>query len=264
MQTTTNYGYKVVEGTDSPVNIQNDVAPNFTDIDADLKAVSDAAITTATHTLSGTIHALVRADADRSVLMFTATGDMTTGDTFTVDGVSVTARLVNGEALKTGAFMINNTIIAILVGTVLNILAVNPTIAPTASGVSYDNTISGLTASDVQDALDELAASLGASVNLQVETGTTLVDLLLALSNLSDTEKDTCSITINTSDYGVFTVRKATATIYNSIIFAGSVVNCFMLDIPNSRLIVRGFAYGANSYTDTTPSFISYKLMYFR
>lgn len=158
MQTTTNYGYKVVEGTDSPVNIQNDVAPNFTDIDSDLKAVSDAAITAATHVLSGTVHALVRADADRSVMIFTASGDMTTGDTFTVDGVSVTARLVNGEALQTGSFKINNTVLAILVGTVLNVYAVSE--KATAADVSYSNAISGLTATNVQNAIDEVNANV--------------------------------------------------------------------------------------------------------
>ena len=178
MQTTSNYGYKVVEGTDSPVNIQNDIAPNFTDIDTDLKAVSDSAITTATHVLSGGVHALTRADADRSTIIFTATGDMTTGDTFTVDGVSVTARLVNGEALQTGSFKINNTVMATLVGTILNVNAINPVTVPSpaASAVSYDNTTSGLTATDVQNAIDEVDASLDTAqtdiTNLQNALGT--------------------------------------------------------------------------------------------
>ena len=158
MTTTTNYGYNVVEGTDQ-VNIQTQIAPNFTAIDSDLKDVSDAAITTATHTLAGTVHQIVRDDADRAVIRFVATADMATGDTFTVDGVSVTARLVNGEALQTGAFKINNCVECVLVGTVLNINAVNPT-ASTASDVSYDNTGSGLTATNVQDAIDEVKGDI--------------------------------------------------------------------------------------------------------
>lgn len=161
MLTTTNYGYSVVEGTDTPVNIQNDVAPNFTSIDSDLKDVSDSAVTTATHSYAGTVHSLVRNDSDRAIIRFVATADMTVGDTFTVDGVSVTGRLVNGEALKTGAFKINNCVICVLVGTVLNILAVNP-VSTAASDVSYDNSMSGMTAADVQDAIDELDAELGA------------------------------------------------------------------------------------------------------
>lgn len=159
MTTTTNYGYNVVEGTDQ-VNIQTQIAPNFTSIDTDLKAVSDAAITTATHTVAGTVHQLVRDDSDRAVIRFVATGDFATGDTFTVDGLTVTARLVNGEALQTGCFKINNCVEAVLVGTVLNVNAVNPTVSD-ASDVTYDNTGSGLTATDVQDAIDEVVSGLG-------------------------------------------------------------------------------------------------------
>lgn len=160
MTTTTNYGYTVVVGSDTPVNIQNDIAPNFTAIDTDLKAVSDSAITVATHTVVGTVHNLVRTDADRNVFYFVATGDMATGDTFTVDGVTVTGRLVNGESLATGSFKINNNVLCILVGTVLNLYV--PGATATASGTSYDNTGSGLTATDVQDAIDEVQSNIEA------------------------------------------------------------------------------------------------------
>ena len=163
MTTTTNYGYNVIDGSDQ-VNIQTQIAPNFTAIDSDLKDVSDAAITTATHTLAGTVHQLVRDDADRAVIRFIATADMATGDTFTVDGVSVTARLVNGEALQTGSFKINNCVECVLVGSVLNVNAVNPTVSA-ASDISYDNTGSGLTAADVQDAIDEVDAKADLNSN---------------------------------------------------------------------------------------------------
>lgn len=182
MITTSNYGYTVVEGTDTPVNIQNDIAPNFTAIDNDLKDVSDAAITTATHTRAGTTHALVRDDADRAVMRFVATADMITGDSFTVDGTPVTARLVNGEALLTGSFKINNTVEAVLVGTVLNVNAVNPTVSD-AADVTYDNTLSGLAASDVQDAIDELNSNIEA-VNENVAT---YVSGIISVGNTSIT-----------------------------------------------------------------------------
>lgn len=158
MTTTTNYGYNVITGSDTPVNIQNDIAPNFTAIDSDLKDVSDAAITVATHTVAGSVHQLVRDDADRNVIYFVATGDMVAGDTFTVDGVTVTARLVNGETLATGSFKINNNVFGILVGTVLNLFV--PGATATASGTTYDNTGSGLTATNVQDAIDELISDI--------------------------------------------------------------------------------------------------------
>ena len=167
MTTTTNYGYTVITGSDSPVNIQNDIAPNFTAIDGDLKDVSDAAITVATHTVAGSVHQLVCDDADRNVLYFVATGDMVAGDTFTVDGVTVTARLVNGESLATGSFKINNNVFGILVGTVLNLFV--PGATATASGTTYDNTGSGLSATDVQDAIDEVQSNIEA-VDANVST----------------------------------------------------------------------------------------------
>ena len=163
MTTTTNYGYTVVVGSDTPVNIQNDIAPNFTAIDTDLKAVSDSAITVATHTVSGTVHNLVRADADRNALYFVATGDMVLGDTFTVDGMAVTARLVNGEALATGSFKINNNVFGILVGTILNLNV--PSSSTDASDVTYDNTGSGLVATNVQNAIDEMVADIPANAS---------------------------------------------------------------------------------------------------
>ena len=191
MTTTTNYGYTVVVGSDTPVNIQNDIAPNFTAIDGDLKSVSDAAVTTATHTLSGTVHQLVRDDSDRAVMRFVATADMATGDTFMVDGVSVTARLVNGEALQTGAFKINNCVEAILVGTVLNINAINPTVSD-AGDVTYDNTGSGLTATNVQDAIDEVVTGLGRVTGILTatlsagSTSVTISDASITTSSIID------------------------------------------------------------------------------
>lgn len=187
MTTTTNYGYTVVVGSDTPVNIQNDIAPNFTAIDTDLKAVSDSAITDATHTYSAGLHSLVRTDADRNVFYFVATADMTLGDSFSVDGVPVTARLVNGEALGTGSFVINNNVLCILVGTVLNILAVNPVATPNASQVSYDNTTSGLTATNVQNAIDEIAPK--GKVEVVADGVKTMSELLDQLHFLVDATK---------------------------------------------------------------------------
>jgi len=206
MTTTTNYGYNVVEGADQ-VNIQTQIAPNFTAIDGDLKDVSDAAITTATHTLAGTVHQLVRDDADRAVIRFVATADMATGDTFTVDGVSVTARLVNGEALQTGAFKINNCVECVLVGTVLNVNAVNPT-ASDAGDVSYDNTVSGLTASNVQDAIDE--------VNTKINT------TALDLSNLADN--------VETYVSGIISAGNTSITLNNAAILTTSFVDVYFWD----------------------------------
>ena len=122
MQSTTNYGYNLVEGTDL-VNIPTQLNPNFSGIDSDLKNVSDSAITTATCVFASNIFNLTRDDPDRAVIQFTATDDYHAGDAFTVDGVVVVARKPNGKALEDDAFLVNNTVIGVLVGTVFNIFA---------------------------------------------------------------------------------------------------------------------------------------------
>ena len=220
MTTTTNYGYTVITGSDSPVNIQNDIAPNFTAIDGDLKDVSDAAITVAIHTVAGSVHQLVRDDADRNVLYFVATGDMVAGDTFTVDGVSVTVRLVNGETLATGSFKINNNVFGILVGTVLNLFV--PGATATASGTTYDNTGSGLTATDVQDAIDEVNSDLEALAE-NVETKVT----------------------------GIITAGATTITLSNAKIHTTSFIDVYFWDVV---LAPTGVTVAEGSVTITIPA----------
>lgn len=121
MTNTTNYQLTKVEGTDL-FNPLTQVNPNWDKIDTAMKANQGAGITNATHNKSGTLHALVRAIAGVPVIRFTATGDFRTGDTFTVDGQNVTARLPDGTSLPDYAFRINSNIIAIQDGGVLTIV----------------------------------------------------------------------------------------------------------------------------------------------
>lgn len=121
MTNTTNYHLKKVEGSDL-FNPLTQINPNWDDIDEAMKANQEASVTNATHNKSGTLHAIVRAVAGVPVLRFTATGDFRTGDTFTVDGQNVTARLPDGTSLPDYAFRINSNIIAIQAGGVLTIM----------------------------------------------------------------------------------------------------------------------------------------------
>ena len=175
MQTTTNYGYNLVESTDT-CNVPVQISPNFTDIDTDLKAVSDAALTSAIDTFASNVHALVRDDADRNLLFFIAPADYVAGDTFTVDGVVVNATDVAGNALASNAFRVNSAVIGLIYGSRLTLNVVNPVTVPTptASGTTYDNTLSGLTATDVQAAIDEIVSAVDAidEANTQLITGT--------------------------------------------------------------------------------------------
>ena len=157
MQYTANYNLNVPEGTDivNPLVQDN---PNWTAIDAAMYANKLRVIGTATEVTTGTVHALTRADADIPMFRFVATSDYNTGDTFTVDGVSVTARIANGTAINHKAYVINSAVVCILDGSILNILNVEGVIE--AENVSYDNTGSGLSAGNVQNAIDELDTNI--------------------------------------------------------------------------------------------------------
>lgn len=161
MTTTPNYSFTIAEGTDT-VNLLTQSYPNFTSLDSILKTIEETGITTSVATKVGTVFQIVRTNTDLAVMRFVATANYAAGDTFTVDGVSVTATGMNGAALPAGAFVINQSVECILNGTVLTVVGVGGISSVDASDVTYDNTVSGLTASDVQDAIDELANDAGA------------------------------------------------------------------------------------------------------
>ena len=158
MQYTSNYNLITVEGTDL-VNPMTQMNPNFTSLDSIIKGVSDATITTATEVTVGTVHGLTRALPDANVIRFIATSKWTTGDTFEVDNTSVTALKTDGTTLKTGDYVIGSNVLGILDGTRFTVYVASAPVNDAAS-ITYDNTVSGLTATDVQAAIDEEAASI--------------------------------------------------------------------------------------------------------
>lgn len=159
MTNTTNFNFTIPDGSDN-VNLLTQNFPNWTNLDAILKAIKDTGVTTATATKTGTNFAVVRSDADCNFFRFIATANYVAGDTFTVDGVPVTATSAAGTALPSGAFVINQSVIAIVNSGVLTVLVGGGLSSVDASDVDYDNTGSGLTATDVQDAIDELKADM--------------------------------------------------------------------------------------------------------
>lgn len=159
MTTTPNYGFKIAEGTDT-VNLLTQSYPNFTDLDTILKSIELTGITSAVATKVGTVFNIVRTNTALNVLKFVATANYASGDTFTVDGVSVTATAVDGTALPAGAFVINQTVMALLNGTVLTVLVGSGASTIDAEDVNYDNSGSGLAATDVQAAIDEVVGDI--------------------------------------------------------------------------------------------------------
>lgn len=179
MQQTTNYSLLIPEGTDV-VNPLTQVNPNFQTIDGAMFANKQSSIGTATEVLTGTVHAIVRNNTDSDIFRFTATGAWTAGDSMTLDGTSVTVHLSDGTAPATGAYIIGAEVVAVVNGTLVTLLtsAAQPVAGVTsfnsrtgavvpqasdysAADIDYDNTLSGLAATDVQAAIDEIATSGG-------------------------------------------------------------------------------------------------------
>lgn len=156
MALTPNYSFIIPTGTDA-VNLLTQCFPNFTSLDNILKPIQESGVTVATATKVGTVHQLVRTDSSCNMFRFIATANYASGDTFTVDGASVTATAMDGTALPAGAFVINQSVVAVVNGAVLTVMiAGKETSSIAASAVTYDNTLSGLTATNAQDAIDEL------------------------------------------------------------------------------------------------------------
>ena len=164
-RTTTNYGLNISEGTDL-VNPLTDIFPNFETLDTDLKDVSDSAVGSATELLTGTVHALTRADSDRDIFTFTATSNFEAGETFTLDGVQVTALTPDGQTLSTGCYIIGSEVLCAVKGTLVTFY-VNPSKALDSDKLdghdsSYFATDSDLdaVAQDVSDISDKVGTGV--------------------------------------------------------------------------------------------------------
>ena len=191
-QITTNYGLYKPESTDTYNHLVYD-NPNMDTIDATMKAISDAAITSATCIKSGTTHTITRSNPDANVFRFTATGDWNTGDTMIVDGVTVSPYLVTGEALKSGAYLINTEVIASISGVRVTVYSNQSE----AGSTLFDDTNVPFTTSNVQGAIDGIQGEINVLLNSTSETdsdgnvyisvGSIVCVLINALSNLSFT-----------------------------------------------------------------------------
>lgn len=180
MGTTTNYGYNVPVGSDN-VNLLSQMAANFPMIDSDLKAVSNTGVGTATELVTGTVHALTRADRDRNVFKFVATSNFEAGETFEVDGTQVTAKTPDGRNLSTGAYVINSTVLCMLENTLLTVL-VNPAKALDSENLdghpaTYFATAAALSALD--NRLGAVSSKVGTGV---LDVGNDCVDGINTLS----------------------------------------------------------------------------------
>ena len=246
-RTTTNYGFNISEGTDL-VNPLTDIFPNFEDIDTDLKAVSDSSVTTATELKTGTVHALTRSDGDRDIIRFTATANFTAGETFTVDGVQVTALTTAGEQLTTGCYIIGSEVLCALKGTLLTFYisqVVTDATTLEGHGASYFATADDL------DTTDGNVSALSTKVGTAVLT-TTAQDCSGAIneinSNLSvryDSARDMVQIYYN----GVWNDWKQGGMQFNGTIYENGTFYLNMEDVSKGASSV--------TYNNNDISFVS-------
>ena len=253
MSLTPNYGFNIPTGTDS-VNLLTQCYPNFTSLDTILKTIELTGMTTATCTKAGTVFQLVRTNSAINVVRFVATGNYQAGDTFTIDGVSVTATAVDGTSIPSGAFVINQSVIGILNGAVFTVMV--PSGASTASDVSYDNTGSGLTASNVQDAIDEVKADIP-SIPATYDADDIVYDNTgsgLTAANVQDAIDELASSSggLTSIDLTNVTITSSGAIDITNLIPAGKLPLSFVvLSGPSSHYAIIWHNVGANTWNLT-------------
>lgn len=113
MSTTTYYEFNKPEGTDL-VNPLVDTNPNWDALDADLHEFNERSIANCTEIVTLGVHAISRLDTTAKFLKWIATANFTAGETFTVDGLAVTASTPAGATLATGAYVTGSVVLACL------------------------------------------------------------------------------------------------------------------------------------------------------
>ena len=131
MRESEHFNLNLVEGNDIVNPLVTDI-PNYESIYAQMFKNQNAGVQNATELKTGTVHAITRLVPDAQMITFTATSNFVAGDTFTVDGIQVSALTVSGEQLPTGAYVINSQVLAILKGTLLTVYGIGSEVADNA------------------------------------------------------------------------------------------------------------------------------------
>ena len=232
MQNTDNFNLKIYEGEDlfNPLVVEN---VNVQSIDAQMKKNENHTVGDATELVSGTVHALTRLTPDTPMLRFTATSRFTAGDTFTVDGVQVSALTVSGEQLPDGAYIIGSEVLAYLKGTLLTFFTSQGTLATAQNALKLGGnapeyyatstavqqaqdtaTAAGNLANEVNQSLDELNSNLSkiqSGVTTTVgASGSANITLAVPYSNTNYTVIATVEFKDATSKFCVANVFKRT------------------------------------------------------
>lgn len=110
---TTYYEFNKPEGTDL-VNPLVDTNPNWDALDADLHEFNERSIANCTEVVALGVHTISRLDTTSKFLKWIATANFTAGETFTVDGLPVSATTPAGATLATNAYVTGSVVLACL------------------------------------------------------------------------------------------------------------------------------------------------------
>ena len=158
MRESEHFNLFLAEGSDIVNPLVQDV-PNYEVIDGQMFKNQNAGVQNATELKSGTVHAITRVVPDAQFITFTATSNYTAGETFTVDGIQVSALTVSGETLPTGAYVINSQVLCVLKGTLLTVYGVGSEVADNSLALNgHPDTYFG-TKEEVDNAIDTANAA---------------------------------------------------------------------------------------------------------
>ena len=172
MRESEHFNLFLAEGSDIVNPLIQDVQ-NYENIDEQMFKNQNAGVQNATELKNGTVHAITRNVPDAQFITFTATSNYTAGETFTVDGVQVTALTVSGETLPTGAYVINSQVLCVLKGTLLTVYGIGSEVADNSLALNgHPDTYFG-TKEEVDNAID----TANAANELVKEINTDLMNL---------------------------------------------------------------------------------------
>lgn len=206
MRNSTNFNLNLVEGSDLVNPLVQDV-PNYEAIDEQMYKNECNSVGIATELKSGTVHALTRTIPNASMFRFKATSNFTAGDTFTVDGIQVSALTPNGETLASNSYIIGSEVLCALRETLLTVYVSGGVVITAQDSERLGGQLPEYygTAKNVSTALRTADSANQLTLNLQREVNninSNLGNVSTDLSNIFSIPNTNARVTI-TEDYTI-------------------------------------------------------------
>ena len=189
MRKSTNFNLNLVEGNDLVNPLVQDV-PNYETIDEQMYKNECNSIGIAVELKSGTVHALTRTIPNASMFRFQATSNFTAGDTFTVDGIQVSALTPSGETLASGCYIIGSEVLCVLRETLLTVYVSGGVTAQDSERLGGQLPEYYGTAESVASALETAQSANQLTLTLQQSVGIINNNLTLDYSNAKANVQD--------------------------------------------------------------------------